>query len=124
MAGQGEGFDVVGLGSLQECSPEAIPVSVPFNSNPLAFSPSLRRSAVVKLLNVYAEFAEKYMAVPVVKGVKSANERFAGALNTYTCLLYTSDRESYRYLDRMEPPVACARFSAGIWCQTKFSIPD
>ena len=38
----------------------------------------------VKMLNVYAEFAEKYMAVPVVKGVKSANERFAGALNTYT----------------------------------------
>ena len=36
------------------------------------------------MLNVYAEFAEKYMAVPVVKGVKSANERFAGALDTYT----------------------------------------
>ena len=38
----------------------------------------------VKMLNVYAEFAEKYMAVPVIKGVKSANERFAGALDTYT----------------------------------------
>lgn len=38
----------------------------------------------VKMLNVYADFAEKYMAVPVVKGVKSANERFAGALDTYT----------------------------------------
>jgi hypothetical protein len=38
----------------------------------------------VRMLNVYSEFAEKYMAVPVVKGVKSANERFAGALNTYT----------------------------------------
>ena len=38
----------------------------------------------VRMLNVYAEFAEKYMAVPVVKGVKSANERFAGALDTYT----------------------------------------
>ena len=36
------------------------------------------------MLNEYGEFAEKYMAVPVVKGVKSANERFAGALNTYT----------------------------------------
>ena len=36
------------------------------------------------MLNVYGEFAEKYMAVPVVKGVKSANEHFAGALNTYT----------------------------------------
>ena len=38
----------------------------------------------IKMLNVYADFAEKYMAVPVVKGVKSANERFAGALETYT----------------------------------------
>ena len=38
----------------------------------------------VRMLNVYGEFAEKYMAVPVVKGVKSANERFAGALDTYT----------------------------------------
>ena len=37
-----------------------------------------------KMLNVYAEFAEKYMAVPVIKGVKSANERFAGALDTFT----------------------------------------
>ena len=33
-----------------------------------------------KMLHVYGDFAEKYMAVPVVKGVKSANERFAGAL--------------------------------------------
>jgi prolyl-tRNA synthetase len=38
----------------------------------------------VKMLNVYADFAENYLAVPVIKGVKSANERFAGALNTYT----------------------------------------
>ncbi len=38
----------------------------------------------VRMLNVYGDFAEKYMAVPVIKGVKSANERFAGALNTYT----------------------------------------
>lgn len=38
----------------------------------------------VQMINLYADFAEKYMAVPVIKGVKSANERFAGALNTYT----------------------------------------
>ena len=38
----------------------------------------------VKMLNVYADFAEKYMAMPVVKGVKTASERFAGALDTYT----------------------------------------
>lgn len=38
----------------------------------------------MEMLNIYADFAEKYMAVPVIKGVKTANERFAGALNTYT----------------------------------------
>ncbi|MCE2617409.1 MAG: proline--tRNA ligase [Phocaeicola sp.] len=37
-----------------------------------------------KMLHVYGEFAENYMAVPVIRGVKTANERFAGALNTYT----------------------------------------
>ncbi|GAA4461405.1 proline--tRNA ligase [Nemorincola caseinilytica] len=36
-----------------------------------------------KMLEVYATFAEQYMAVPVVRGVKSANERFAGAEDTY-----------------------------------------
>ncbi|HNU17804.1 MAG TPA: proline--tRNA ligase [Saprospiraceae bacterium] len=36
------------------------------------------------MLNVYADFAENYMAMPIIKGVKSANERFAGALDTYT----------------------------------------
>ncbi len=36
-----------------------------------------------KMLEVYAEFAEKYMALPVVRGVKTPGERFAGAENTY-----------------------------------------
>lgn len=36
-----------------------------------------------QMLEVYADFAENIMAVPVVKGVKTANERFAGALETY-----------------------------------------
>ncbi len=35
-----------------------------------------------QMLDVYADFAENVMAIPVVKGVKSPNERFAGALNT------------------------------------------
>jgi prolyl-tRNA synthetase len=35
------------------------------------------------ILNIYAEFAEKWMAMPVVKGIKSINERFAGAEDTY-----------------------------------------
>ena len=38
----------------------------------------------VKMLNVYSDFAQNYMAVPVIKGVKSANERFAGAIETFT----------------------------------------
>ncbi len=38
----------------------------------------------VQMLNVYATFAEEYMAMPVIKGVKTANERFAGAEDTYT----------------------------------------
>ncbi|MDE6638305.1 MAG: proline--tRNA ligase [Muribaculaceae bacterium] len=37
-----------------------------------------------KMLEVYADFAENYMAVPVIKGVKSPNERFAGAVDTFT----------------------------------------
>ncbi len=37
-----------------------------------------------KMLDVYADFAENYMAVPVIKGVKSPNERFAGAVDTFT----------------------------------------
>ena len=37
----------------------------------------------VQMLNVYAEFVEEYMAVPVIKGVKSESERFAGAVDTY-----------------------------------------
>ena len=37
-----------------------------------------------QMLKVYADFAENYMAVPVVQGVKSETERFAGALDTYT----------------------------------------
>lgn len=37
-----------------------------------------------QMINVYADFAEKWMALPVIKGAKSANERFAGALETFT----------------------------------------
>lgn len=37
----------------------------------------------VKMLHVYGDFAEKFLAIPVIRGVKSANERFAGALETF-----------------------------------------
>ncbi len=36
-----------------------------------------------QMLDIYAEFAENYMAIPVVKGLKTESERFAGALDTY-----------------------------------------
>ncbi len=36
-----------------------------------------------QMMNVYASFAENFMAIPVIKGVKTANERFAGAIETY-----------------------------------------
>ena len=38
----------------------------------------------LKMQGVYADFAENFMAMPVIKGEKSENERFAGALNTYS----------------------------------------
>lgn len=37
----------------------------------------------ITILNLYAEFAEKWMALPVVKGMKTASERFAGAVDTF-----------------------------------------
>jgi len=37
----------------------------------------------VKMINVYSEFAENFMALPVIKGYKSETERFAGAVDTY-----------------------------------------
>ncbi|HEV8084478.1 MAG TPA: proline--tRNA ligase [Chitinophagaceae bacterium] len=38
----------------------------------------------LRILDIYAEFAEEWMAVPVIKGIKSINERFAGAVDTYS----------------------------------------
>lgn len=37
----------------------------------------------IQMMNVYADFAENFMAIPVVKGIKTENERFAGADETY-----------------------------------------
>ena len=42
------------------------------------------RAETVQMLNVYADFCENYLAMPVVKGVKTEKERFAGAEDTYT----------------------------------------
>jgi prolyl-tRNA synthetase len=48
---------------------------------------ALKREAIEEantIHDLYADFAENYMAMPVIKGAKSANERFAGAVETYT----------------------------------------
>lgn len=44
-----------------------------------------------QMLDVYADFAENYMALPVIKGVKTASERFAGAVDTYCIEALMSD---------------------------------
>lgn len=47
-----------------------------------------------QMLDVYAEFAEQYMAMPVIKGIKSANERFAGADETYCIEALMQDKKA------------------------------
>jgi prolyl-tRNA synthetase len=47
-----------------------------------------------QMLDVYAEFAENYMAMPVIKGIKSANERFAGADETYCIEALMQDKKA------------------------------
>ena len=47
-------------------------------------TPEEAQEETLKMQEVYATFAEQYMAMPVIRGVKTANERFAGAENTYT----------------------------------------
>ncbi|MBT3244105.1 MAG: proline--tRNA ligase [Bacteroidetes bacterium] len=37
----------------------------------------------LKILNIYSDFAQEYLGVPVIKGVKTENEKFAGAIDTY-----------------------------------------
>lgn len=44
--------------------------------------------------DIYADFAESFMAMPVIKGVKTANERFAGAIDTYTIEALVQDGKS------------------------------
>jgi prolyl-tRNA synthetase len=47
-----------------------------------------------KMLNIYAEFAEKYMAMPVIKGEKTESERFPGAIATYSIEAMMQDRKA------------------------------
>jgi len=48
----------------------------------------------LKMHDVYAEFAENWMAMPVIKGEKTADERFPGALNTYTIEAMMQDKKA------------------------------
>ncbi len=41
------------------------------------------KAETIQMLDIYADFVENYMALPVIKGVKSESERFAGAIDTY-----------------------------------------
>ncbi|MDB4959912.1 MAG: prolyl-tRNA synthetase [Myxococcales bacterium] len=48
----------------------------------------------MKMLGVYAEFAEQYMAIPVIQGEKTAGERFPGAVSTYCIEAMMQDRKA------------------------------
>jgi len=48
----------------------------------------------IRMLNVYADFAENYMAMPVIKGEKTAEERFPGAVSTYSIEAMMQDRKA------------------------------
>jgi prolyl-tRNA synthetase len=48
----------------------------------------------MRMLDVYADFAEHWMAMPVIKGVKTAGERFPGAVNTFTIEAMMQDRKA------------------------------
>jgi prolyl-tRNA synthetase len=48
----------------------------------------------LKMLDVYADFAEKYLAIPVIKGMKTPDERFPGAVDTYTIEAMMQDKKA------------------------------
>jgi len=52
------------------------------------------REETLKILDLYARFAEEYMATPVIKGEKTASERFPGAVNTYCIEAMMQDKKA------------------------------
>jgi prolyl-tRNA synthetase len=52
------------------------------------------REETMKMLHVYADFAENYMAMPVIRGEKTAGERFPGAVSTYSIEAMMQDRKA------------------------------
>ncbi len=49
------------------------------------------REEAVRILELYTDFVENYMGVPVIKGVKTESEKFAGAIDTYTIEMLMQD---------------------------------
>lgn len=52
------------------------------------------KEETLRMLNVYVDFSERFMAMPVLSGEKSAGERFPGAVNTYTIEAMMQDRKA------------------------------
>lgn len=52
------------------------------------------REETLRMLETYAHFAEKYLALPVIKGEKTPSERFPGAVDTYTIEMMMQDRKA------------------------------
>jgi len=52
------------------------------------------KEETLRMLDVYADFAENYMAMPVIKGMKTPDERFPGAVDTYTIEAMMQDRKA------------------------------
>lgn len=52
------------------------------------------KEETLRMLDVYSDFAENYMAMPVIKGMKTPDERFPGAVDTYTIEAMMQDRKA------------------------------
>jgi prolyl-tRNA synthetase len=57
-------------------------------------TPQEAREETMKMLEIYAKFAEEYMAMPVIKGEKTEGERFPGALTTYSIEAMMQDKKA------------------------------
>ncbi len=57
-------------------------------------TPEEAHEETARMLNVYADFAERYMAMPVVRGEKTAGERFPGAVSTFSIEAMMQDRKA------------------------------
>src|SRR3546814_5093689 len=69
-----------------------------------------------QMLDVYADFAENWMAVPVVKGKKTETERFAGALDTYCIEALMQDGKDLRSEEHTSELQSIMRISYAVFC--------